>query len=86
MKDNRVNVQVMLDLKTINFIKDVARLAGTDQNTVVNIILAAKLLQQESRDNDAAKKSADKSRDGRSPKKPRLAKRVKRRSTRSKRG
>jgi len=86
MKDNRVKVQVMLDLKTINFIKDVARLAGTDQNTVAKVILVAKLFQWERGDNAAAKKSADKSRDGKLPKKPRLAKRVKRRSTRSKRG
>jgi hypothetical protein len=85
MKDNRVKVQVMLDLETINFIKDVARLAGTDQNTVVNVILATKLLQWEREDNDATKKSSDKSSDGKSPKKPRLAKRAKRRSTRSKR-
>jgi hypothetical protein len=85
MKDNRVKVQVMLDLETINFIKDVARLAGTDQNTVVNVILATKLLQWEREDNDTAKKSSDKSSDGKSPKKPRLAKRAKRGSTRSKR-
>lgn len=84
MKKKFVNISVMLDLETINFIKEVASLAGTDQNTVINVILAAELLKLERNHNDAGKKSKDQSRDGKSPKKSRVAQRSQARRSRSK--
>ncbi|OQW47377.1 MAG: hypothetical protein A4S09_05115 [Proteobacteria bacterium SG_bin7] len=77
MKRKYVKVQVMLDLETINFIKEVASLSGTDQDTVVNVILAAELLKLERDLNDTGKKGKDKSRDGKPSKKARVAKRRK---------
>jgi hypothetical protein len=76
-KSKYVKVQLMLDLDTINFLKQVASLAGTDQNTVVNVILAAELIKAERDSSDTTNKSTNKGRNGKSPKKSRVAKRGK---------
>lgn len=68
-----IKMTLMMDVETLNFLDKVASLAGTDRDTVMNVILAQKLISLEGDLNDQRKEKTNKRGNGKSPKKSRLA-------------
>ena len=57
MKKKPVKIKLDLNLKTLSFLRRVAKLADTDQDTVISVLLASDIVGEEMRREDPTKKT-----------------------------
>lgn len=75
---NKVDIEITLPLEDLDFLREVAKLADTDLNTVINVIISLELIKIRKAEKDGrSNKAKSKRGNAKSPKKSRMAKRTK---------